>query len=91
MACKYVLLDGAKGEIDEAADYPLAESGSKRRHPFPRDDSAGNRHDVRVPDHARHLAYTRAGGVPSAHAMQFIVHRYIRVIDNYRAIVQACV
>ena len=30
MACKYVLLDGAKGEIDEAAAYLLAETGSKK-------------------------------------------------------------
>ena len=30
MACKYVLLDGAKGEIDEAAAYLLAEAGSKK-------------------------------------------------------------
>ena len=35
MACKYVLLDGAKGEIDEAAAYLLAETGSKKRqHPI---------------------------------------------------------
>ena len=49
MACKLVLLDSAKGEIDEAAGYLLAESGPKKAASDPRDDSAGNRQACEFP------------------------------------------